>query len=264
MSKSIFCETPAGRIAYSRQGSGPALVLLHPIGVERGWWDEYAAIWQARYDVVAIDFRGHGASSPITAPIALSDHAADVNAVLRHAKLGAAHLLGVSMGGMVAQGVAIEAPQQVRSLILCATAGAFPDAVRPRIRARGDTQRAGAMAEVADDTLTRWFRADAPRPDLLERCKQRLLADDWYSWSASWEAIAQLDNLAALAAVQVPALVVAAGADASIPVALAQQLADALPAGHFVTVPDASHFGAFEARDAFMPVFDQFLSGMGR
>jgi 3-oxoadipate enol-lactonase len=240
------------------------LVLLHPIGVERGWWDEYAAIWQARYEVVAIDFRGHGASSPITAPVTLSDHAADVSAVLRHAQLGAAHVAGVSMGGMVAQCLAIEAPQQVRSLILCATAGAFPDTVRPGIRGRGDMQRAGAMAEVAENTLTRWFRADAPRPDLLERCRQRLLADDWYSWSASWEAISQLDNLAALAAVRVPALVVAAGADASIPAVLAQQLADALPAGRLVTVPDASHFGAFEERDAFMPAFDQFLSGLSR
>jgi 3-oxoadipate enol-lactonase len=264
MSQTNFCEVPAGRIAYSRQGTGQPVVLLHPIGVERGWWDEYVRDWQQSFDIVTIDMRGHGESSLLSSPVTLSDHAADVAAVLRKEGIGAAHLIGVSMGGMVAQRVAIESPAHVASMILCATAGGFPDEVRPRILARGDIERAGDMAEVAADTLTRWFLPDSPRPDLVERCRVRLLADDWYSWSANWQAISQLDTLGELGAVKAPALVVACDADASIPVAVSQRIADALPSGRFISIPGAAHFGAFDMQNVFAPLFNDFLSSLAR
>ena len=264
MSHSTFCEISAGRIAYSRRGSGRPLVLLHPIGVERSWWDEYVQDWQSAYETVAIDMRGHGDSSPVTAPITLSEHAADVAAVLKQEQIADATLIGVSMGGMVAQRVAIEYPELVGGLILCATAGGFPDEVRPRIRARGDMAREGAMSEVVDDTLTRWFSHDTPRPDLVEKCRSRLLADDWYSWSANWQAISQLDNLGELGAVRQPALVVAGDADVSITPAVSQRIADALPASSFVSIPQAAHFGAFDMRDVFAHVFNAFLSSLAR
>ena len=264
MSLQRLCEVSSGkRIAYSRQGHGPVLVLLHPIGVDRTWWCDYMREWQSSYDVITVDLRGHGESSPIDAPISLSDHASDVAFVLGREGVASAHVIGVSMGGMVAQRMAIEVPYRVASLTLCATAGGFPDAIRPRILARGDVNRAGSMSEVVDDTIARWFRADSPRPDLVERCRARLLADDWYSWSANWAAISQLDNLAALHAVAVPTLVVAGEADASIAPASSKLIADAIPAAKFVSVPCAAHFGAFDMRESFAPIFDEFLSGAG-
>lgn len=259
-----FCEGPSGRIAYTRQGRGHCIVLLHPIGVDRSWWDEYVRDWSTSHEVIAIDFRGHGASAPVTGPITLADHAADVAAVLRGAGIPRATLAGVSMGGMVAQRVAIQYPELAHALILCGTAGGFPDEIRPRIRARGDTSRAGSMAEVVEDTIDRWFLPGRPRPDLVARCRERLLADDWYAWSANWEAISRLDNLGELPRVRAPALVVAGEADASIPPAVSRQIADALPDARYAAVPGASHFGAFEARPAFAPLFDRFLLDTAR
>jgi 3-oxoadipate enol-lactonase len=116
------------------------------------------------------------------------------------------------------------------------------------------------MSEVIDDTITRWFAANTPRPDLLQKCRARLAADDWYSWSANWQAISQLDNLADLPAVSAPALVVAGDADASIAPAVSQKIAEALPNSRFVVIPGAAHFGAFDMRDVFATVFDDFLS----
>ncbi|BAO90505.1 alpha/beta fold hydrolase [Caballeronia cordobensis] len=264
MSQLSYCEIPAGRIAYSRRGTGRPLVLLHPIGVDRSWWDEYLETWAASYDVLAIDMRGHGDSSAVTSTITLADHAADVAAVLHQERIAAATLIGVSMGGMVAQRVAIQFPDLVGAMILCATAGGFPDDVRPRIRARGDTSREGAMSEVIDDTIARWFATDTPRPDLVAKCRARLAADDWFSWSANWEAISRLDNLAELRDVRTPALVVAGDADASIPPAVSQKIADALPAGRFAVIQGAAHFGAFDMREAFAPVFDGFLTDIAQ
>lgn len=243
---------------------GQPLVLLHPIGVDRSWWDDYVQHWAASFDVVAIDLRGHGDSSLVTSPLTLADHAGDVAAVLRKEKLAGATMIGVSMGGMIAQRVAIQFPELAGALILCATAGGFPDEIRPRILARGDLSRQGSMSEVIDDTIARWFAADTPRPDLVQTCRKRLAADDWFSWSANWQAISQLDNLGELARVSVPSLVVAGDADASIPPALSQKIADALPHGQFVVVPGAAHFGAFDRREAFTKVFDDFLTALAR
>jgi 3-oxoadipate enol-lactonase len=249
------------RLAYSRQGRGPVLILLHPIGMDQTWWSEYASHWQSSYDVIAVDLRGHGNSSLIERPVSLSDHASDVAELIAHEDVSSAHIIGVSMGGMVAQQLAIEAPLKVASLILCATAGGFSDAARIRISERGDVNRAGLMSDVVNETVSRWFRADSPRPDLVKRCRARLLADDWYSWSANWSAIARLDTLAALRAVRVPALVVAGEADASIASAASKMIADAIPSAEFISVPDAAHFGAFDMRESFAPLFDRFLSG---
>ena len=259
MPHTSFLDTPSGRLAYSRTGKGQPVVLLHPIGIDRRWWDNYVAVWAADYDVIAVDFRGHGESSRVTSPITLDDHAADVAAILRAEHVASAHLAGVSMGGMVAQRVAIDYPDLVASLILCATAGTFPDEVRPRIRARGDTSRTGVMSEVVEGTLDRWFLASRPQAELVERCRLELLAEDWYGWSANWEAIAALDNLQGLAQVHVPALVVAAADDASIPPALVEKIAQALPNATFINVPGTSHFGAFETPEHFEPRFRQFL-----
>ena len=74
------------------------------------------------------------------------------------------------------------------------------------------------------------------------------------------QAISQLDNLAELQDVPAPALVVAGDADASIPPAVSQMIADALPHSRFVVVPGAAHFGAFDMREVFVTVFDDFLS----
>jgi 3-oxoadipate enol-lactonase len=122
--------------------------------------------------------------------------------------------------------------------------------------------RTGAMSEVADDTIRRWFDADTPRPDLVEQCRARLLSDDWYSWSANWKAISELDNLVELATIQSPVLVVAGERDLSISVADSTRIADALTHSRMVSVPGATHFGAFDRVDKFKPIFDEFLSGV--
>jgi 3-oxoadipate enol-lactonase len=136
--------------------------------------------------------------------------------------------------------------------------------VRPRILERGDMGRIGSMSDVADETIKRWFDTDTPRPDLVERCRARLMSDDWYSWSANWKAISELDNLAELADVRAPALVVAGERDLSIPVAASASLADSLAHSRMVSVPGAAHFGAFDRIGEFKPIFDDFLSGVIR
>lgn len=244
-------------MAYEMAGHGPALVVLHPIGVDRTWWREYVAAWAPTRKVIAIDLLGHGASARLTTPITLAEHARHIWDLLDAEGILQASFFGVSMGGMVAQYAAIERPKSTRALVACATAASFPYEARAAIRGRGDMTVHGDMADVVRGTLQRWFSADAPA-DLVAHCKVMLLKDDWYSWSANWDAISRLETLDALAAIHVPTLAVSCSADASMPEAVTRRIAEAAR-GEFVSVEGASHFGAFEAPRQFTAVVDAFL-----
>jgi len=249
-----------GRLAYSIGGEGPAIVLLHPIGMDRSLWAPYMQHWLPRYRVIAADMLGHGESGPVRGSVSLADHACAVLEIIEAEGVAPAVVMGVSMGGMVAQRMAIAAPDRVKGLVLCATAGGFPQASRAAIRSRGDTSRSGDMSEVIESTMARWFAPDSPL-ELVDGCRAKLAGNDWHSWSANWEAISELDHLSALSRLTAPALVLAGDRDASIPVAVSKELAEALKAD-FVVVENSAHFGAFDSPQRFKPVVDQFLAGL--
>ncbi len=247
-----------GRLAYDVAGQGPCVVLLHPIGVDRTWWESFVAAWCSRRTLIAIDLPGHGESAALTTPITLEEHAQCVWEVLDAQGIGKSSFVGVSMGGMVAQYAAILRPRATTSLVACATAATFPDEARGTIRARGNTALAGSMTEVIPATLNRWF-SNSASASLVAKCDATLRKDDWYSWSANWEAISALDSVDGLWGVQIPALAIACCSDASLPVAATRRVAEAAR-GEFLSVDDASHFGIFETPERFIPLIDAFLA----
>ncbi|VTU33059.1 3-oxoadipate enol-lactonase 2 [Variovorax sp. PBL-H6] len=251
------CWTSRGRIAYDIAGEGPCVVLLHPIGIDRSWWDSFATAWSPVRTLIAIDMLGHGESELLTSSITLAEHAHCVWEVLDAQGIGAASFLGVSMGGMVAQHVAIQRPQAVRALIACATAATFPDDARTTIRARGNTGVAGKVADMAPETLRRWFSDHAPA-QLVARCETALLQQDWYSWSVNWQAISAVETIQGLSAINVPTLAVACAADASLPIAVTRRIAE-VARGEFIWIEGASHFGIFETPARFIDPIDAFL-----
>lgn len=251
------CSTSRGRLAYDVAGEGPCVVLLHPIGIDRSWWDSFVAAWSSVRTIIAIDMPGHGESTPLTSPITLAEHARCIWKVLDAQGIGAASFLGVSMGGMVAQHAAIQRPLALRALIACATAATFPDDVRTTIRARGNTDIARKVADVVPETLRRWFSDQAPA-QLVARCETALLQQDWYSWSANWQAISAVETIEGLSVINVPTLAIACAADASLPVAVTRRIAE-VARGEFIEIEGASHFGIFETPARFIYPMDAFL-----
>jgi 3-oxoadipate enol-lactonase len=252
---------PSGRrrqIGYRTSGTGEPLLLLHPIGLDSSWWSTYIELFAERFRVIAVDLPGHGTSSPLRAPITLDDMAHDVAAVLRAEKAGPAHVIGVSMGGMVAQYLALRQPRKVASLILCATAGDFADDVRPLLRERGVVARTG-MAAVIEPTLERWFPPRARDAAIGRSCARTLAAGDPESWEACWAAISELATVDRLGALDIPVLVITGSADVTTPPTAAEALARALPDARLIIVPGAWHMGVFEDPKRFVAAFADFL-----
>jgi 3-oxoadipate enol-lactonase len=243
-------------------GSGPDLVLLHPAGLDARFMSALTEAAAATHRVIGIDLRGHGRSPGAPAGSTLADHAADVHAAIRAHCEGPALVAGLSLGGMVAQMLALQHPQSVRALVLCGCTGTFAEAVRPLLRERGLAAERGGMAAVVDATLERWFTPGFLADPAVAAVRERLLRDEVSNWSATWQAIAGFDALPRLGEVHVPTLVLAGERDAATPVPATEALAAAIPGARHVVLPGAPHMMQIETGTAFARAVLRFLAAV--
>src|SRR5688572_14441462 len=105
-------------LAYSLIGVGSPVVMIHGLGSGRRDWGLQVDCLAQSFCVMTLDLRGHGESSAAPEPYVMSDLANDVSALIRHLALGPCHVVGLSLGGMIAFQLAVDAPQLVRSLTI--------------------------------------------------------------------------------------------------------------------------------------------------
>ena len=244
------------------RGRAP-VVLVHPVGLDLTYWGAQIEALRDDHDVVAYDLPGHGASPGRPADWTL-DQAAEVLAqVVRSTGEGGAHLVGLSVGGMISQALALAQPALVRSLTLIDTAAAFADEGRAGMRARARMAREGGMRAVLPSTLQRWFTPEtvARRPDLIDRVAKTLLADDPLVHAAMWDMISALDLVAQLHRVSCPALILVGEHDPSSPPAAARVLQENIVGARMHVIPDASHMAPLERPDVVNGHLKNFLHG---
>lgn len=150
-----YADTPGGRLAYVRRGSGEPLLLIQGIsGHHRVWGEPFLAALAEHFDVVAFDQRGIGESARVDEQFTLVDLADDAVAVLDHLGWESAHVLGFSMGGAIAQELVLGHPERVRRLVLGSTSPGPGDSVGvavggPGIAAFGEAVASGDPAVAA-------------------------------------------------------------------------------------------------------------------
>ncbi|GAA5129159.1 alpha/beta fold hydrolase [Pseudonocardia adelaidensis] len=261
--RKIMSSTPVA-LDVLRSGSctGTPVVLLHPVGLRAEAWTRLAALMQPR-PVLVPSLRGHGSSPAAPEPWTVRDLAADVHAVLSHAGRGPANVVGLSLGGMVAQQLAIDHPGDVRSLVLIGTTGGVSPPVDDVLRERGRRALEGGMDAVVDEPIARWFPASARTGPVATRIAQWLRSNDPSCWAATWEAMAGFNVWTQLAGVDVPTLVLAGDADSSMPPEVGRALAAALPDSHLQIVAGAGHVAALEDPERFAKLIGDFLGQHG-
>jgi 3-oxoadipate enol-lactonase len=240
---------------------GAPVVLLHGVGLDLTYWDLQIAALCTTHDVIAFDMPGHGLSGKLPHPPSFGEMAAILAGVLDHAETGPAHLVGASVGGMIAQTLALQRPDLVRSLSLVATLCTFPDAVRAILRERARVSREEGMSVIAPLSLERWFPAAfrARRPDVMDRATKILLRQDAECHASMWDMIASLDLEARLPSLSCPTMVVAGAEDVNAPPVAARQIAELIPGAELYELAGAGHFPPIELPDAFNELLVDFL-----
>jgi 3-oxoadipate enol-lactonase len=248
------------RYVLDDDGSGSWMTFVHPLGADLSLWDQHAGYFRSHYTVMRYDARGHGQSGVPAAPFTIEDLAHDLAALLDALGARATHLVGVSMGGMIAQQFALTHPRRTLSLTLADTTSGYDDDTRQVLRERAANVRRDGFASQLDATLTRWFTDDYRRthPEVIEPIAEVLRGTPPEGYAAACEAIAGFDVRQQLGQIAAPTLVVAGRHDMNTPVAMNRAIAQAVPRARFETI-DAAHMAPIEQSRRFAALLESFL-----
>lgn len=235
-------------IAWREAGEGATVLFLHGLGMTRTGWDAQLLALADGYRCVAWDLPGYGASLPL--PDFSLEAAADAAAMLIDRLGGSAHVVGLSMGGMVALHLALRHPECVRSLSLVDTSPAFGmDGTDPEAWRAARLAPLEAGAEVADfaEPVLRGVMAPDPAPRAVEAAVQSMLRVPISGLMQTIAALPAHDVRARLGAITAPTLVVVGELDEETPPAYAEALASGIPGARLEVIPGAGHLTPFEA-----------------
>jgi 3-oxoadipate enol-lactonase len=255
---------PQLRVALQGVPDGVPVVLSHALGMRLEMWDHLAAALAPQHPVLRYDHRGQGGSAAVRTPYGIDDLVDDAARVIREWGRGPVVFVGLSMGGLVGQGLGIRHPQLLRGLLLANTAAAYPDAGRAGLAHRAAAVRAAGMAAVADAVLERFLcdTTRASQPVLAAGVRTDLLRADAEGYALAALAIQPTDWLADLGRIRCPVQVVAGAQDAGSTVAMAQAIASGIP-GAQLSVLDAAHLSVLEQPGGFWAALQQLLARVG-
>jgi 3-oxoadipate enol-lactonase len=252
------------RIAYDRSGSGPLVVFLHGIGGNRSNWTEQLAHLRPRYCVVAWDARGYGDSDDPPSALAFADYADDLARLLDHLGAHRAHLVGLSMGGIIAQDFHARHHGRTASLTLANTTSGLghypPERIEALLASRLQPLEAGrTVAEMGEALLAELIGPHAT-PAQRDRLHQSLAALRIGPYKQALRAIVTTDFRPHLPRIDVPTLVITSAHDEVVPPPVSQAMAEAIPGAELVTIPRAGHLSNIEQSDLFNQAVGAFLA----
>jgi 3-oxoadipate enol-lactonase len=253
------------RLHYAEAGDpdGPPVVFANSLGTDLRVWDRLLPLLPPGLRLVRYDMRGHGLSDAPEGDYWMGDLVADAAELMEALGVRGALFVGLSIGGMVAQGVAAERPDLVGAAVLSNTA--------PRIgteaswRERIAQVRAGGVAAVAPGVLDKWFsrRFHAERADELALWRHMLERTPAAGYCGCCAALAGTDLRDSTAALRLPVLAVAGSDDGSTPPDLVREMADTIPGARFALVRGAGHIPCVEAPEALAAILTDFMKDQG-
>lgn len=242
-------------------GSGSeTLILLHAIGTDKSLWDEVISDWSDLGTLVLCDLPGHGSAPDPTGEPSMFDLADSVVAVLDAEGIDAAHVVGISLGGMIGLALAVRHPDRVASLVAADARVDAPEDYRSMwdgLIARVESE---GMAPIASFMTERWFGADpAARPPGAARVTASLTATRPAGFIAASRAIQGLDFEDELASITSPTLLAVGENDGALPEKM-KYLSTLVPQCGFVEIADAGHLPAIDNPRRFAEVVASFVS----
>lgn len=245
-----------------REGQGPVVVLSHALGCDLHMWDGVAPLLARDFTVLRYDHRNHGRSDVVAGALTMQTLAQDAaDLVAREAGGAPVHFVGLSMGGMTAQALALSHPQLLRSVVIANSASYYPD--RAPWQARVETVQAQGIAAIAPGAVARWltpeFAASADGAALARQLHDTLVATDPQGYIAACQGVAAIDFRESNRKIALPTLVIAGARDEATPPAMSQEMVAAIPGAKLAAV-EAAHLSAVERPAEFAQVLKDFFA----
>ncbi len=238
---------------------GPAVLFVHGVGSTAAIWDAQLRAFAGTFRCAAVELRGNGASpDPDPSAVHRDGYAADVLAVADAIDAPRFHLVGCSLGGVVAFELWRRAPERIRSLTLVGSYARYPD---------GRTYADGIIRAVREaGSMEAFARARAPRlglpPERLEETIAQMACKSVACYIAATEATWTADHRALLPAITVPVLVIVGEHDTVAPLPLAEEIARAVPGARLEVLPGAGHVANADRPEEFNAMLRAFLTAL--
>lgn len=238
--------------------STPTLVLLHGVGLDSSVWEPVTDLLSGRARVVALDLPGHGNREPVGDDVTLTDLADGVAADIE----AGSHLVGFSLGAMVAQHLAIHRPDLVASLTSVSSVCRRTNEERAAVLARLHSAETDYDASITA-SLHRWYDGTGVDEALIRRTRDVLASNDRRSFVNCYRVFATADAELAdrLGDVTVPALAVTGQCDPGSTPEMTRRLASAIPRCEAVIIPNARHMLPVERPGELAEVLSTFVEG---
>lgn len=260
---SDFAEVNGIRLHVREDGdpTGAPVVFANALGTNLDVWDAVVAQLPAGLRILRYDSRGHGKSDVPPGPYAMGTLIRDAEALLDALDIRDAVFVGLSMGGMVAQGLAVKRLDQVRALVLSQTAAkiATPAQWAERIAA----VQAGGVAALSDALMARWFTKRFRDTPEAQAVRAMMEAQDPAGYAACCAAISGTDFYTPTSGLRLPCLGIAASEDGSTPPDLVRETVDLIPGARFELMRRAGHMAPVEQPAAYAALLTSFLKEIG-
>jgi 3-oxoadipate enol-lactonase len=238
----------------------PWMVLMNSLGATAGSWDAQVAALTRTHRLLRYDARGHGRSAAPPGPYGFDDLMADTIGLMDHFGIARADLLGLSLGGMTALGLAIEHGDRVNRVICCDARADAPEPFVASWDARiAAIRSAGGMTGVLDGTLERWF-TPACDPAVVEAAAAMILGTDPDGYVACAAALKRLDFKRSLHTIGSPVLYVCGAQDQASPPAAMREMAALTPGSTYAAIDPGAHLCPMENPARFNAVVTDWLA----
>jgi 3-oxoadipate enol-lactonase len=259
-------EERVPQLNFKKQGRGAkTIVLSHALGCDLGMWDDVAAQLEPGFTILRYDHRGHGKSEVVPGPCTIEDMADDAAALIEKVTTGEVHFVGLSMGGMVAQQIAVRHPELVNSIVVANSSSYYDDTARGMWRARIETVLNHGTAAIADGAMQRWFtpefRKDPQGAERVARLRAVLEATDAKAYAASCDAVSRIEFFGTNPLIACPALVIAGLRDEATPPAMSEAICKTISGAQLAQI-DAAHLSAVEKPEEFARLVVEFINAL--
>ena len=249
-------------IAYEVRGtSGPWIIFSHSLGCTRHMWRRQIDELERTCRVLAYDLRGHGDSEADLVPGTLEQLAGDVQALMDHLDITSAHFVGISIGGMIGQTLAIESPASIASLVLANTGMYMPPAAVEQWMQRIQVAQDKGVDWLARPSMDRWFPESfrQAHPELIEKLVEEFSRTSVQGYVNCCQAIMGLDTRDALSRIQCPTLIIGGSDDPGASSQVMSQMSDRIRGSEILILDGAGHLSSIDHPVEFTAALKRFL-----
>ena len=236
---------------------GSPVVFANSLGTDFRLWDAIIPRLPQTYRLIRYDKRGHGLSDVPPAPYSMGALVTDAERLIEHAGAADCVFVGLSIGGMIAQGLAVKRPDLVRGMVISNTASKI--GTKAMWDERIAACRTGGIEALADAVMERWFSKSFRATPELRLWRNMLTSQPVEGYVGCSAAISGTDLMTPTSGLRLPTLAIAGSEDGSTPPDLVRETADLIPGSKFELIRGAGHLPCVEAPEAYARLLTRFL-----